>query len=257
MPNERDWIASRLAEERRAKAHLEEMSILQALRHPPVIILTLGLFFCYSGGYIFWFWMPTLKRMTGWSDLHVGWMGAIPFIAGLIGMLVLGWNSDRTRERRWHFAVPQLTAAFGLAIWFFLPHSTALSCRVHSHWFRQRCLSARVLGVTIRIPHERSSCGGSWLHQLHREHRRICRPQNFRRLESAYRIVQHRFRGDDRVLDYRFVACSHLSARARTSYFLSATSNGAPVFARISSTRRAGMQFSENETAAFFHLKHA
>jgi len=28
-PNERDWIASRLAEERRAKAHLEEMSILQ------------------------------------------------------------------------------------------------------------------------------------------------------------------------------------------------------------------------------------
>ena len=43
-----------------------------------------------------------------------------------IGMLVLGWNSDRTRERRWHFAAPQLTAAFGLAIWFFLPHSTAL-----------------------------------------------------------------------------------------------------------------------------------
>ena len=126
-PNERDWIVSRLAEERRAKAHLGEMSILQALRHPPVIILTLGLFFCYSGGYIFWFWMPTLlKRMTGWSDLHVGWMGAIPFIAGLIGMLVLGWNSDRTRERRWHFAVPQLTAAFGLAIWLFLPHSTPL-----------------------------------------------------------------------------------------------------------------------------------
>jgi ACS family tartrate transporter-like MFS transporter len=126
-PNERDWIASRLAEERRATAHFEEMSILQALRYPPVIILTLGLFFCYSGGYIFWFWMPTLlKRMTGWSDLHVGWIGAIPFIAGLIGMLVLGWNSDRTRERRWHFAAPQLTAAFGLAIWFFLPHSTAL-----------------------------------------------------------------------------------------------------------------------------------
>src|SRR5881227_625963 len=127
VPNEHDWIVSRLAEERRAKAHAEKMSILQALRHPPVIILTLGLFFCYSGGYIFWFWMPTLlKRMTGWSDLQVGWMGAIPFIAGLIGMLLLGWNSDRTRERRWHFAAPQLTAALGLAAWFFLPHSNAL-----------------------------------------------------------------------------------------------------------------------------------
>ncbi len=241
-PNERDWIASRLAEERRAKGHLEEMSILQALRHPPVIILTLGLFFCYSGGYIFWFWMPTLlKRMTGWSDLHVGWIGAIPFIAGLIGMLVLGWNSDRTRrtalafcrsaiDRRFRSRDLVLSAAF----------DRAAHGRVYSHWFRERCLSARVLGLTIRIPHERSSSCGSWLYQLHREHRRICRPKNFRRLESAHRIIQHRFRGDDRVLDYRFVACSRLSARARRSYFLSATSNGAPVFARMSSTVAPG-----------------
>src|ERR1700704_5196191 len=38
--DERDWIASRLVEERRTKAHAEQMSILQTLRHPPVIILT-------------------------------------------------------------------------------------------------------------------------------------------------------------------------------------------------------------------------
>jgi ACS family tartrate transporter-like MFS transporter len=126
-PGERDWMSARLAEERRAKADTEQMSIWQALRHPPVIILTIGLFFCYSGGYIFWFWMPTLlKRMTGWSDAEVGWMGAIPFIGGLIGMLLVGWSSDRTRERRWHFAVPQLTAAAGLAGWFVLPHSNAV-----------------------------------------------------------------------------------------------------------------------------------
>jgi len=125
--HERDWITTRLAEERRAKADVEQMSIWQALRHPPVIILTLGLFFCYSGGYIFWFWMPTLlKRMTGWSDIQVGWMGAIPFIAGLIGMLLVGSNSDRTRERRWHFAIPQLIAAIGVAVWLLLPHSNAL-----------------------------------------------------------------------------------------------------------------------------------
>src|ERR1043166_8470996 len=80
-PDERTWITSGLADERLAKAHVEQMSILQALRHPPVIILMLGLFFCYTGGYIFWFWMPTLlKRMTGWSDIHVGWMGSIPFV---------------------------------------------------------------------------------------------------------------------------------------------------------------------------------
>src|ERR1700704_2955300 len=86
--DEREWITSRLAEEQLAKAGVAQMTIWRALRHPPVIVLTLGLFFCYTGGYIFWFWMPTLlKRMTGWSDVQVGWMGAIPFIAGLIGML--------------------------------------------------------------------------------------------------------------------------------------------------------------------------
>jgi sugar phosphate permease len=73
-----------------------------------------------------------LQRMTGWSTQRVGWMGAIPFLAGLVGMLVLGWNSDRTRERRWHFAVPQLTAALALSTWFFLPPSPATLVAVFS-----------------------------------------------------------------------------------------------------------------------------
>jgi len=125
---ERDWLAARLAEERRAKAHVEHVTIWQALRHPPVVLLTVGLFFCYTGGYAFWFWMPTmLQRLTGWTDVQrIGWIGAIPFVAGLIGMLLLGWNSDRTRERRWHFAIPQLTAALALSAWFLAPHWNTL-----------------------------------------------------------------------------------------------------------------------------------
>jgi ACS family tartrate transporter-like MFS transporter len=132
-PNERDWITTRLAEERHAKANLEYVTIWQALRHPPVLILTVGLFFTYTGGYAFWFWMPTmLQRMAGWSAQRVGWIGAIPFLAGLIGILVLGWNSDRTRERRWHFAVPQLTSAVALSAWFFLPPSNVMLVAVFS-----------------------------------------------------------------------------------------------------------------------------
>jgi MFS transporter, ACS family, tartrate transporter len=127
-PNERDWIAARLAEERRAKAGAEPVTIWKALRHPAVLMLTAGLFCTYTGGYAFWFWFPTmLQRMTGWTDVRIiGWIGAIPFLAGLIGMLVVGSSSDRTRERRWHFAIPQLTAAIGLSVWFFVPHSNML-----------------------------------------------------------------------------------------------------------------------------------
>jgi len=127
-PDERDWITTRLAEERRGKAHAEHMTIWQALRHPAVLVLTAGLFFTYTGGYAFWFWFPTmLQRFTGWTDVQrIGWVGAIPFVAGLIGMLFLGWSSDRTGERRWHFAIPQLTAALALGVWFFIPHSNVL-----------------------------------------------------------------------------------------------------------------------------------
>jgi ACS family tartrate transporter-like MFS transporter len=121
---ESDWITARLAEEREAKAHAQHMTLWQTLRHPAVLMLTVGLFFTYSGGYAFWFWEPTmLQRLTGWSIVRVSWMGSLVFGAGLIGMLVLGWNSDRTRERRWHFAIPQLVAALALGAWFLAPQS--------------------------------------------------------------------------------------------------------------------------------------
>jgi MFS transporter, ACS family, tartrate transporter len=126
--DERDWIAARLDEERRAKAHAEQVTIWRALRHPAVLVLTAGLFFTYTGGYAFWFWFPTmLQRLTGWTDVQrIGWVGAIPFVAGLIGMLILGWSSDRMGERRWHFAIPQLTAALAFGVWFVIPHSVVL-----------------------------------------------------------------------------------------------------------------------------------
>jgi ACS family tartrate transporter-like MFS transporter len=126
--DERDWLIARLDEEHEAKGHVQHFTIWQALRYPAVLVLTAGLFFCYTGGYAFSFWMPTmLQRLTHWTDVRqIGWIGAIPFVAGFIGMLLLSWNSDRTRERHWHFAVPQLTAAVALSLWFFLPHSDAL-----------------------------------------------------------------------------------------------------------------------------------
>lgn len=126
--DERNWLARQFAAERQAKAHDERVTIWQTLRDRRVVLLTVALFFTYSGGYAFWFWMPTmLQRLTGWTDMHrIGWVGAIPFVGGLIGMLLLGWNSDRTRERRWHVALPQLTAALALITWFWLPHSNTL-----------------------------------------------------------------------------------------------------------------------------------
>jgi ACS family tartrate transporter-like MFS transporter len=125
---ERDWIKARLADERAAKAHVERISVWQALRHPAVLILTAALFSTYVGGYAFWFWFPTmLQRLTGWTDVRlIGWVGAIPFACATIALLFAGWSSDRMRERRWHFVVPQIAAALALAAWLILPRSNVL-----------------------------------------------------------------------------------------------------------------------------------
>jgi ACS family tartrate transporter-like MFS transporter len=132
-PNERKWLTSRLADQRQVKIHVEHMTVWEALRHPAVLMLTAGLFFTYTGGYAVWFWMPTIfQRFTGWTVQEISWVGSIPFLAGLIGLLLLGWNSDRTCERRWHFVIPQLTAAVALALWFFIPHSNVLLVIVFS-----------------------------------------------------------------------------------------------------------------------------
>lgn len=132
--DERSWIAGRLEEERCAKESARQTTIWRALRHPAVLMLTAGLFFTYTGGYAFWFWFPTmLQRLTGWTDIQrIGWVGAIPFVAGLVGMLLLGGSSDRMGERRWHFAIPQLTAALALSVWFFIPHSNLFLIAVFS-----------------------------------------------------------------------------------------------------------------------------
>jgi sugar phosphate permease len=127
LPTEKQWIIARLTEERNAKAHVERLTVWQTLRHPAVLVLTAGLFFTYTGGYAFWLWCPQiLQRLTEWSIQEIGWASAVPFAAGLFGMLLLGWSSDRLAERRWHFAVPQLTAAVAVVAWLVLPHSNEL-----------------------------------------------------------------------------------------------------------------------------------
>jgi ACS family tartrate transporter-like MFS transporter len=126
-PEERVWINEQLAAERATKAQTESTTVWQALRQPAVLTLTGALLFTYSGGYAFWFWEPTmLQRFTGWSVERVSWFGALVFGGALVAMWFVGWSSDRTGERRWHFAIPQLAAALALLAWFILPRSNAV-----------------------------------------------------------------------------------------------------------------------------------
>ena len=57
-----------------------------------------------------------LKRLTGFTDMRIGILGALPFLAGFLAMQFNGWHSDKQAERRWHSAVPLFVA--GVAYFF-------------------------------------------------------------------------------------------------------------------------------------------
>jgi MFS transporter, ACS family, tartrate transporter len=130
-PEQRRWIERELEEEK--PVNPRKITAWQALRSGPVLLLASVAFLEYFVSYSVFFWLPTiLKRMSGFSDVRVGLMGTLPYVAGLIAMLINGWHSDKTQERRWHSAIPQFIAAVGLLGLITLPASTQMSVTLFS-----------------------------------------------------------------------------------------------------------------------------
>jgi ACS family tartrate transporter-like MFS transporter len=120
------WIDQTLDEEKPASNH--KITTWQAMRSGPILLLSLVAFLQYFVFYTFAFWLPTmLKRQSGFSDVRVGLLGTVPYVATLIAMLINGWHSDKTGERRWHSAVPLFIAAMALFALITLPASMRVS----------------------------------------------------------------------------------------------------------------------------------
>jgi len=117
--DERNWLMGELEAELKAKKTAKDHSILQGFGDPRVLKLTATWFLAMCGSLSSIYWIPTfVKRIAGGSDRIVTSLLLIPALVGIAGMLVNGWHSDKTAERRWHSAVPLLTAGtlFGISI---------------------------------------------------------------------------------------------------------------------------------------------
>jgi ACS family tartrate transporter-like MFS transporter len=81
-------------------------------------VLSLGiLYFCIVIGlYGIGFWMPQVLQGYGLTPLQIGLLVAIPYLFASGDMVLWGWHSDRTGERRWHVALPLLVAGAALAV---------------------------------------------------------------------------------------------------------------------------------------------
>jgi MFS transporter, ACS family, tartrate transporter len=126
--DERGWISAELEREKEFKKSKRNFSIWQAFLHRNVLLLAAGYFCAVTAAYGFNFWLPTiLKGLSGYTNLQVSLISALPYCAGLIAMLVVGWSSDRTRERRWHTAFSLLAVSTGLFLSAFVSENVGLA----------------------------------------------------------------------------------------------------------------------------------
>jgi MFS transporter, ACS family, tartrate transporter len=88
----------------------------QGLTEPRVLVLGL-LYFCIVVGlYGVGFWMPQVLQGYGLAPFEIGLLIAIPYVFAAGDMVIWGWHSDLTGERRWHVALPLFVAAAAFAV---------------------------------------------------------------------------------------------------------------------------------------------
>jgi MFS family permease len=103
----------------------ESVSILESLKMGRVWFLSLVYFLILMGLYGYLFWTPQMIKSSGVTDnFHVGLLSAIPPVLGVLFMVVMGRHSDRTAERRWHFAWSGFLAMIGFVLCAMLEGNT-------------------------------------------------------------------------------------------------------------------------------------
>jgi D-galactonate transporter len=87
----------------------------RALRVARVWLLGAMYFCLISANQTIPFWLPSIVQgLRVKNALTIGTLIAVPYIAAMIGMVLVGRHSDRTLERRYHAALPCLACALGL-----------------------------------------------------------------------------------------------------------------------------------------------
>ena len=88
-----------------------------------------GIIFTYATGfYGLSFWLPSIIRASGVQNtFYIGLLSAIPFVAAAATMLLNGWHSSKTQERRWHGAVPAFAGGAGLMLSAAFANNTPLA----------------------------------------------------------------------------------------------------------------------------------
>jgi ACS family tartrate transporter-like MFS transporter len=115
-PDERQWLEKELDGERAEVEAQGRLTLGKALMDSRVVALSTIYFLSVTAGYGTTFFLPQIVKGLGLSNFMTGLVSAVPYLIGMIALLLWGWSSDRRGERRWHLIAASVTAAIGFSL---------------------------------------------------------------------------------------------------------------------------------------------
>ncbi|MEO8006161.1 MAG: MFS transporter [Betaproteobacteria bacterium] len=115
--DEKEWLESELAAERRAVEAKGKLTIWQVMSDPRVLAISGIYFFSATANYGITFFLPQIVKSVGvQSNFTIGLLSAIPYVVGVFGLLAFGYSSDRMSERRRHLICAAIIGGIGFFI---------------------------------------------------------------------------------------------------------------------------------------------
>ncbi|NIH77733.1 MFS transporter [Amycolatopsis viridis] len=136
--DERRWLTTELDNERKATEAEHHWPLRKALTHPRILGLAFVYFAIAYGLYALGFFLPTIiagfsqQFGTKLSTVQAGLVTAIPYVVAAVVMVVWARHGDRTRERKWHVALPMIVggAAIPIALYLGNPYAAMVAVTI-------------------------------------------------------------------------------------------------------------------------------
>ena len=101
---ERGWLTAVMDKERRVVEAIGRISVLKTLVNPQVLAIA-AIHFAQAGVSVgIAVFTALIIKQLGFTIMQTGFLTAVPYVLGTIGILVWGHISDRMNERRWNLA---------------------------------------------------------------------------------------------------------------------------------------------------------
>jgi MFS transporter, ACS family, tartrate transporter len=115
-PDERKWLQGRLDAERANRETFSSTGWLKSMLAPRALALGMVWFFALTPQWGLSFFLPQIVKDFGLTNVGAGFVTAIPYVIGAIGMVLWGRHSDRNCERQWHVVMCFVAIVAGLGL---------------------------------------------------------------------------------------------------------------------------------------------